>query len=110
MDFFGFNQSKEIIMDTLITHTHVVSDDNILEGEPHIRGTKTPVRAIVELWRLGIPPEEIPDHLPHITLAQVFDALGYYTDYQAEIIHYIEINRVPDTLIHPAVKSTRASK
>jgi uncharacterized protein (DUF433 family) len=40
-------------------------------------GTRTPVRAVVELWRLGVAPEEIPSHLPHLTLAQVFDALSY---------------------------------
>src|SRR5271166_4104381 len=56
-------------------HCYVVTDDRILSGEPIIKGTRTPVRAIVENWRLGIAPEEIPSHLPHLTLAQVFDAL-----------------------------------
>ena len=69
-----------------------------------IEGTRTPVRAIVETWRLGVPPEEIPHHLPHLTLAQVFDALSYYSDHQAEINTYIEHNRIPEELIHPLVK------
>ena len=73
----------------------VISDRGLLGGEPVIRGTKTPVRAIVELWRIGLPPEEIPEHLPHITLAQVFKALSYYAEHQSEINHYIEINHVP---------------
>jgi uncharacterized protein (DUF433 family) len=47
----------------------VTADENILGGEPIIEGTRTPVRAIVELWRLGISPEEIPHRLPHLTLA-----------------------------------------
>ena len=34
----------------------IVSDSALLGGEPVIRGTKTPVRAIVESWRIGIPP------------------------------------------------------
>ncbi|WP_292738054.1 DUF433 domain-containing protein [Nostoc sp. JL31] len=34
-----------------------------------LRKRRTPVRAIVENWRLGIRPEEIPLHLPHLTLA-----------------------------------------
>ena len=42
-------------------------------GEPVIREARVPVRAIVEMWRLGVRPEEIPDHLPHIGLAQVDD-------------------------------------
>lgn len=71
------------------THrSYIVSDSAVLDGEPVIRGSKTPVRAIVEYWRLGIAPEEIPTHLPHITLAQVFDALRYYAENQAQINHY----------------------
>ncbi len=87
---------------------YVVSDATLLKGEPVIVGTKTSVRAIVELWRLGISPEEIPGHLPHITLAQVFDALSYYSDHQADINGYIERNRVPEQLVHPAVRPTPA--
>lgn len=87
----------------------IVSDKELLGGEPAIRGTKTPVRAIVELWRIGILPEEIPEHLPHLTLAQVFSALSYYAEHQAEINHYIEINHVPEDLIHPAVQSKKAA-
>ncbi len=90
-------------------HPYVISDSALLGGEPLIRGTKTPVRAIVELWRMGIPPEEVPEHLPHIALAQVFDALSYYADHQVEINHYIEINRVPEHLVHPVAQpSNRA--
>ncbi|MBI5652443.1 MAG: DUF433 domain-containing protein [Chloroflexi bacterium] len=86
-----------------LTHCYVISDPQILGGEPIIHGTKTPVRAIVELWRLGVFPEEIPQHLPHLNLAQIFDALSYYSDHQDEITRYIELNRVPDHLVHPAV-------
>lgn len=85
-------------------HRYIVSDDHILSGEPIITGTRTPVRAIVEMWRQGILPEDIPSHLPYLTLAQVFDALSYYSDHQSEINLYIERNRIPDELIDPLVK------
>jgi uncharacterized protein (DUF433 family) len=91
-------------MITTTLHPYVTMDEAVLGGEPAIKGSKTPVRAIVELWRLGIAPEEIPTHLPHLTLAQIFDALSYYADHQDQINHYIEINRVPDDLVHPAVR------
>lgn len=83
-------------------HCYVVRNDDILGGEPIITGTRTPVRAIVELWRLGVTAEEIPIHFPHLILAQVFDALSYYADHQAEIEAYIDRNQVPDDLTHPA--------
>jgi uncharacterized protein (DUF433 family) len=54
--------------------------------------------------RQGILPEEMPSQLPHLTLAQVFDALSYYSDHQAEINSYIERNRIPDELIVPLVE------
>lgn len=91
-------------MATVLKHPYIVSDKRLLGGEPVIQGTKTTVRAIVELWRLGAQPEEILQHLPHLQLAQVFDALSYYSDHQDEINHFIELNRVPDRLVHPAIR------
>jgi uncharacterized protein (DUF433 family) len=78
---------------------YIVRNDTILSGEPVIRGTRTPVRAIVEIWRLGVPPEEIPLRLPHLSMAQIFAALSYYSDHQAEIHEYIERNRIPEELV-----------
>ncbi|MGQ9491974.1 MAG: DUF433 domain-containing protein [Anaerolineae bacterium] len=91
-------------MDVDQSVSYIVSDESLLGGEPVIRGTKTPVRAIVELWRLGVAPDEIPVHLPHITLAQVFDALRYYAENQQQINSYIRANLVPDALVHPALQ------
>ena len=82
-------------------HCHIVRNSEILSGEPIIRGTRTPVRVIVEMWRIGVSPEEIPQRLPHLVLSQVFDALSYYLDHQVEINEYIERNRIPDELIDP---------
>lgn len=91
--------NRDLVMVQATEHIYIVRDDAILGGEPIIRGTRTPVRAIVETWRMGVAPEEIPQGLPHITLAQVFDALSYYLDHQNEINSYIERNRIPDELI-----------
>jgi uncharacterized protein (DUF433 family) len=85
-------------------HRYIVRDDAILGGEPIVVGTRTPVRAVVELWRLGVAPEEIPGHLPHLTLAKVFDALSYYADHQAEIERYVEQNQIPDDVAHPLTR------
>jgi uncharacterized protein (DUF433 family) len=92
-------------MTTATEHHYVVTDDHILGGEPIINGTRTPVRAIVEVYRLGVAAEEIPNRLPHLTVAQVFDALSYYNDHPREINAYIEQNRVPDDKIDPLVQS-----
>ena len=98
-------QSGRKFLTTATEHIYVVTDERILGGEPIIKGTRTPVRAIVELWRQGVAPEAVPSHLPHLTLAQVFDALSYYSDHQEEINGHIERNRIPDDLIDPLVKN-----
>jgi uncharacterized protein (DUF433 family) len=87
-------------------HTYIVRDAEILGGEPIIVGTRTPVRAIVELWRMDIAPEEISTHLPHVTLAQVFDALSFFSDHMSEITAHIERNRVPDGRIDPLIRES----
>jgi uncharacterized protein (DUF433 family) len=91
-------------MATPTEHCYVVHDPKILSGEPIIKGTRTPVRAIVEMWRMGVRPEEIPAQLPHLNMAQVFDALSYFSDHPEEIVAHIERNRIPDELIDPLVK------
>ena len=84
---------------------YLTQNSEILNGEPIILGTRTSVRAIVGLWQMGIMPEEIFNHSPHLTLAQVFDALSFYLDHQAEIDKHIQNNQVPDELVHPVVKT-----
>lgn len=88
-------------MVTKTEHRYIVSNDEILGGEPIVQGTGTPVRAIVEIWRLGTAPEGIPSHLPHLTLGQIFDALSFYSDHQDQIHEYIERNRIPDRQFDP---------
>jgi uncharacterized protein (DUF433 family) len=85
-------------------HRYIVTNDEILGGEPIIEGTRTPIRAIVELWRLGLTPEEIPQRLPHLSLAQVFDALSYFSANPDEINAYIAHNQIGEELLDPAVR------
>jgi uncharacterized protein (DUF433 family) len=92
------------LMSAIIGHRYIERQPEILGGEPIIVGTRTPIRAIVEMWRMGYAPEEIPSHLPHLTLAQVFDALSYYGDNQAEVNSYIELDYVSDDLLDPLVR------
>jgi uncharacterized protein (DUF433 family) len=86
-------------MATQTEHPHIVKDERILSGEPIIKGTRTPVRAVFENWRLGYAPEVIAIHLPHLSLAAVFDALSYYFDHKEEIEYHIERNRIPEDIL-----------
>jgi uncharacterized protein (DUF433 family) len=89
----------------LTEHPHIVRKDTLLGGEPVIQGTRTPVRAIIEMTRLGETPETIRQALPYLSLAQIHDALSYYYDHPEEIEAYITQNRIPDELIDPQLQS-----
>ena len=91
-------------MTTVTSHPYIVSSEDILHGTPIVVGTSTPVRAIAELWKFGVAPEEILVRLPHLTLAQVFDALSYYQDQRSTIDEDIARQRVSDDQIHPRLR------
>jgi uncharacterized protein (DUF433 family) len=51
-----------------------------------VKGTRIAVSVIVGYVRLGESPESIAETvLPHLTLAQIHDALSYYYDHPDEI-------------------------
>ena len=55
-------------------------------SKPTIKGTRIAVSTIVGYIRLGESPESIAQSvLPHLTLAQIHDALSYYYEHQDEI-------------------------
>ena len=45
-------------MTTSTQHPYIICSDEILHGVPIVSGTRTPVRAIAELWKFGVQPEE----------------------------------------------------
>ena len=75
-------------------HPHVVRREDTCGGEPIVQNTRTTVRAVVGYYRIGMTPEEILEGLPHLTAAQVYDALSFYHDHTEEIERYIEANRI----------------
>jgi uncharacterized protein (DUF433 family) len=89
---------------TTTEHPHIIRGPLIGGSEPIIVGTGVRVRILVEYWRGGTPPEELLQAFPHLTLAQVFDALSYYQDHQAEINALIEQNRVDPARLHESAR------
>lgn len=87
-------------MDATTSYRYITRNAEILSGEPIIKGTRTPVRSIVEKWRLGYTPEDIVRALPYLTLSQVFEAMSYYYDNQTEIDEYIERNRISEEMLY----------
>ena len=89
-------------METAVAYRYITKKEK--SGEPIIKGTNTSVRSIVENWRLGLSPEEIVEGLPHLTLAEIFEAMSYYYDNKAEVDDFIERNRIPEELLYQSGK------
>ncbi len=75
-------------------HPYIHKVPGVVGGEPVIKGTRISVRDVVEWWRLGWTLDEMLEAYPHIRLAQMCDALGYFDDHRDEIFAYVEENRV----------------
>jgi prevent-host-death family protein len=74
-------------------HPYIIYVPGIASGEPIIKGTRVPVRAIVLHYKASETLEEILEAYPHVPPAAVFDAISYYLDHQEEIEALIEENR-----------------
>jgi uncharacterized protein (DUF433 family) len=83
---------------TATNSSYITRNPAVCGGQPVIAGTRTPVKSIVGYYKLGMSVEEILEGLPHLSPAQVFAALSYYHDQQAEIEQDIADSRV-ETLI-----------
>ncbi|MDZ7289095.1 MAG: DUF433 domain-containing protein [candidate division KSB1 bacterium] len=77
----------------IIDHPHIWRKKGICGGSPVIRGTRFPVRSVVNyVLRQGMLPEELVDEFSYLTLAQVYDALSFYYDHRKEIDKELEKN------------------
>lgn len=75
-------------------HPYVTKSTEILNSEPIIRGTRIPVRSVVQyILRGGMTPEEFVKEFQHVELAALYDALSYYYDHKDEINLLIEENK-----------------
>ncbi|MCS7179298.1 MAG: DUF433 domain-containing protein [Anaerolineae bacterium] len=74
-------------------HPYIVRVAGVVGGEPVIRGTRVPVRAIALHYKAGETIDEILEAYPHLPPAAVVDAISYYLDHQEEIERLIEENQ-----------------
>ena len=64
-------------------HPYIVARNRIQGGEPTIRGSRVPVRSVVQyILRQGMAPEALVKEFPQLSLAAVYDALSFYYDHR----------------------------
>ena len=68
-----------------VAHPYVECRPGVQGGRPVIKGSRFPISSIVQNHHRGLSVEDILHEFPHLTPAQVYDALSYYYDHRAEI-------------------------
>ena len=76
---------KKALSHEKIDHIHIMINKKICGGNPIIKGTRITVSNIAQYYLLGLSVEEIHKELPHLSLAQIFDASAYYYDHRITI-------------------------
>ena len=75
-------------------HLYVQKVPGVCGGDQVVKGTRIPVRLIYQRSKAGDSVEKIKQAYPHLTLAQIHDALSYAYDHLADI--EAEIRREED--------------
>ena len=64
-------------------HPYIAQRPGVQGAEPTVRGTRIPVRAIVQyVLRQGIAPEALIKEFSRLSLAAIYDALSFYYDHR----------------------------
>lgn len=79
-------------------HPHITQTPGVCGGQPVVRGTRIPVKALVGYYRMNYKETEILAGFPDLTAAQFYDALSYYYDRQAEIDADVEADELSELL------------
>ena len=67
-------------------HAYIETITKITGTQAVIKNTRIPVNIIIGYLHAGATPESLVESIvPHLTFAQVYDALSYYYDHREEI-------------------------
>ena len=68
-----------------LVYPHIVKEPGFCGGKATIDDTRVRVNNVAWLAQRGLTPQQVVEHYPDLTLAQVHAALAYYYDNKAEI-------------------------
>jgi len=91
----GKKVARKAVMQKVI-HPYIGHKADTCGGRAIITGTRIEVSLIAWHYKEGRTVDEILQSYPHLTPAQVHDALSYYFDHQAEIEEEIRLSQDHD--------------
>jgi uncharacterized protein (DUF433 family) len=68
-----------------LVYPHIVKEPGYCGGKAAIDNTRVRVNNVAWLAKRGMTPQQVLEHYPDLTLAQVHAALAYYYDNRDEI-------------------------
>ena len=68
-----------------VVYPHIVKEPGYCGGKAAIDNTRVRVNNVAWLAKQGLTPQQVLEHYPDLTLAQVHAALAYYYDNTGEI-------------------------
>jgi len=78
-----------------VRHPYIAIEPELKGETPVIAGTRTKVMDIVIRYEHGgMTPDQIVEQFPHLTLAQIHDALSYYYEHKSELDEQYKKERV----------------
>jgi uncharacterized protein (DUF433 family) len=80
-------------------HPYIIRNPEICGGSPTVVSTRITVRLIASRTKYGDSAEDILRDYPHLSLAQIHDAISYYFDHRDEIEKEINENTVREMMV-----------
>lgn len=75
-----------------MTNQHIEKLENVWR----VKGTRVSLDSIIYQFRQGRSPEAIQDSFPALSLGQVYGAIAYYLNHQAEVDAYLAHNETTE--------------
>lgn len=72
--------------------THIASSPEILNGKPHIVGTRLSVEFILELFNSGATKEDVIQSYPQLTVEVIDEVLKYAEQFQKTVDRLVNKN------------------
>ena len=71
---------------------HIANDNEILNGKPHIAGTRLSIEFILELFASGATKDDVLKAYPQLTAEAVEEALNYAVQFQTTVDNVLSKN------------------
>ena len=71
---------------------HIAYDNEILNGKPHIAGTRLSIEFILELFASGATKDDVLKAYPQLTAEAVEEALNYAVQFQTTVDNVLSKN------------------